>query len=98
MKKTVLTILLVLSSIVTFSQELEIRKVGKDGYEFNHNINQTISFYGCRLESQFQEIESVEINDTTVTILFKDKTKKKDVLRVLSEVSLIFNHKKYVLI
>jgi hypothetical protein len=98
MKKIVVTILLILLTISVFSQELEIRKISKNGYEFTHDINRGISFYGGRIEGQFDEIGSVEITNNTVTILFKGGTKKRDVLRVLSEVSLIFNHKKYVLI
>jgi hypothetical protein len=99
MKKLILTLSLLIISIIGLSQDLQIRKINKVNYEFNHTIDYDISsVYEDRIKSTFLEINEIKIDSNKVEISFKNGTSKKDISRVLSEISLIFNHQKYILI
>jgi hypothetical protein len=96
--KKILTLLFIIFSLQLFSQDLEIKKISKTNYEFNHDIDQDISIYSERIKIQFEEISDIKISNQKVEISFKKGTKGKDISRILSEISLIFNHQKYILI
>lgn len=96
--KIILTILTLLLSISLFSQDLRIKRINEISYEFNHNIDYDVSIYESRIESQFDKIKKIKINNQKVEILFSEETKKEDILNILSEISIIFNHKNYILI
>jgi len=96
--KKILTLLFIIFSLQLFSQDLEIKKISKANYEFIHDIDQDISIYSERIKIQFEEISDIKISNQKVEISFKKGTKGKDISRILSEISLIFNHQKYILI
>ena len=96
--KKILTFLFIIFSLQLFSQDLEIKKISKNTYEFNHDIDQDVSIYSERIKIQFEEISDIKISNQKVEVFFKKGTSNKDISRILSEISLIFNHQKYILI
>lgn len=96
--KKILTFLFIILSLQLFSQDLEIKKISKTNYEFYHTIDQDVSVYSDRIKSQFVEIYNIKIIGKKVEVFFNEGTDNKDISRVLSEISLIFNHQKYILI
>jgi hypothetical protein len=98
MKKIISIIILLLISSISFSQDLEIKKINDIKYVFNHTINYDISHYEDRLKLQFESINKIKITNQKVEIIFKENLSEIEISNILLEVSKIFNYQKYILI